>query len=101
MVSAIVFYASRPKTSAPKASVLDDFKFPQGTEGTSQIEVFGTLLGGRLDGAGCWQLPHNADPQMNCVTGLRVWPKHLYSVPFQGRTGYCAQAQGPGLRHMV
>lgn len=28
---------------------------------------------------------------MNCVTGLRVWPKHLYSVPFQGRTGYCAQ----------
>lgn len=42
VVSAIVSYASRPKTSAPKASVLDDFKFPQGTEGTSQIEVFGT-----------------------------------------------------------
>ena len=23
-------------------------------------------------------------------TALRVWPRHLYSVPFSGRTGYCA-----------
>ena len=21
---------------------------------------------------------------------LRIWPRHLYSVPFSGRTGYCA-----------
>jgi len=21
---------------------------------------------------------------------LRIWPKHLYSVPFHGRIGYCA-----------
>ena len=23
-------------------------------------------------------------------TELRIWPRHLYSVPFSGRTGYCA-----------
>ena len=21
---------------------------------------------------------------------LRIWPRHLYSVPFSGRVGYCA-----------
>lgn len=29
------------------------------------------------------------------VDDLRIWPKHLYSVPFNGRTGYCAS----GSRH--
>lgn len=28
-------------------------------------------------------------PAMN-DTELRIWPRHLYSVPFSGRTGYCA-----------
>ena len=23
-------------------------------------------------------------------TELRIWPRHLYSVPFSGRKGYCA-----------
>ena len=23
-------------------------------------------------------------------TELRIWPRHLYSVPFSGRVGYCA-----------
>ena len=42
VVSAIISYATRPKTATPKASTLEDFSFPQGTEGTAQIEVFGT-----------------------------------------------------------
>lgn len=42
IVSAVISYATRRKTAAPKASTLDDFNFPQGTEGTAQIEVFGT-----------------------------------------------------------
>lgn len=28
-------------------------------------------------------------PAMN-DTELHIWPRHLYSVPFSGRTGYCA-----------
>ena len=42
IVSAVISYATRPKQTTPKASALEDFKFPQGTEGTAQIEVFGT-----------------------------------------------------------
>lgn len=42
VVSLIVAYATRPKPKAARASTLDDFNFPQGTEGTPQIEVFGT-----------------------------------------------------------
>ena len=42
VVSAIISYATRPETVTPKASTLEDFDFPQGTEGTAQIEVFGT-----------------------------------------------------------
>lgn len=25
------------------------------------------------------------------LPALRVWPRHLYSISFQGRKGYCAQ----------
>lgn len=24
------------------------------------------------------------------MTELRIWPRHLYSVPYLGRVGYCA-----------
>ena len=40
--SAIISSAFRPKASTPKPAAIEDFNFPQGTEGTSQIEVFGT-----------------------------------------------------------
>lgn len=43
VVSAIISYALAPKQKSPKAKTLDDFDFPQGTEGTPQIEVFGTV----------------------------------------------------------
>ncbi len=42
VVSMIVSYATRPKLQSAKAAALEDFDFPQGTEGTPQIEVFGT-----------------------------------------------------------
>lgn len=42
IVSAVISYATRPKTATPKASTLEDFNFPQGVEGTPQVEVFGT-----------------------------------------------------------
>lgn len=42
VVSMIVSYATRPQTKATKPAALEDFNFPQSTEGTSQIEVFGT-----------------------------------------------------------
>ena len=42
VASVVISYANRPKTVAPKASALEDFNFPQGTEGTAQVEVFGT-----------------------------------------------------------
>ncbi len=35
--------AMRPKPRHAKAAALDDFDFPQGTEGTAQVEVFGTV----------------------------------------------------------
>lgn len=43
VASAVIAYATRPKQSAAKASALEDFDFPQGTEGTCQIEAFGTV----------------------------------------------------------
>lgn len=44
LVSLLVSYASRPRArSSAKAATLEDFDFPQGTEGTEQIEVFGTV----------------------------------------------------------
>lgn len=42
IISAVVSYVARTKQTTPKASTLEDFNFPQGTEGTAQIEVFGT-----------------------------------------------------------
>ena len=43
VVSLVVSYATRPKPKQAKANTLEDFSFPQGTEGTPQIEVFGTV----------------------------------------------------------
>lgn len=42
VVSLVVSYAMRPKPTQAKANTLEDFSFPQGAEGTPQIEVFGT-----------------------------------------------------------
>ncbi len=42
VVSAIIAHATRPKPKAAKPAALGDFEFPQGTEGTPQIEIFGT-----------------------------------------------------------
>lgn len=42
VVSMVISYATRPKPKNAKAATLGDFDFPQGTEGTPQIEVFGT-----------------------------------------------------------
>lgn len=42
VVSAVVAYARRVKPQAPQAATLSDFDFPQATEGTVQVEVFGT-----------------------------------------------------------
>lgn len=43
VISLVVSYATRPKPQQAKAATLGDFDFPQGTEGTPQIEVFGTV----------------------------------------------------------
>lgn len=43
IVSAVINYAIRPKATAPKAAALSDFDFPQSTEGTAQIFVFGDV----------------------------------------------------------
>jgi hypothetical protein len=46
----VVSYAMTPKPATPKAATLDDFEFPQGTEGTAQMFVFGDVW---IDG---WQV---------------------------------------------
>lgn len=43
VVSMIVSYAAQPKPKTPKAAALEDFDFPQSTEGTPQIWVFGDV----------------------------------------------------------
>lgn len=42
VLSAVVSRLTRPKTQNAKAATLGDFDFPQSTEGSPQIEVFGT-----------------------------------------------------------
>lgn len=41
VLSVVISYSTRVKATTPKASVLGDFDFPQGTEGTAQMMVFG------------------------------------------------------------
>ena len=41
--SYVISAAMRPKQQQAKAASLDDIDFPQGTEGTAQVEVFGTV----------------------------------------------------------
>ena len=41
--SYVISAAMRPKQQQAKAAALEDFDFPQGTEGTAQVEVFGTV----------------------------------------------------------
>lgn len=43
VVSYVISAAMRPKQKHAKAAALEDFDFPQGTEGTAQVEVFGTV----------------------------------------------------------
>lgn len=43
IVSVVISAATRPKQAAPKAAGLQDFEFPQSTEGTAQIFVFGDV----------------------------------------------------------
>lgn len=43
VVSYVISAAMRPKQHQAKAAALEDFDFPQGTEGTAQVEVFGTV----------------------------------------------------------
>lgn len=43
LVSALISYAARPKTKPPRPAALGDFDFPQSTEGTAQMFVFGDV----------------------------------------------------------
>lgn len=43
VVSIAISAVFRPKQTSAKPSALEDFSFPQGAEGTPQIEVFGTV----------------------------------------------------------
>lgn len=43
VVSAVINYAMRPKTKAPKPAAFEDFEFPQAEEGTPQSVIFGDV----------------------------------------------------------
>lgn len=43
VVAAVISYASRPKPPANRPAALEDFEFPQSTEGTPQMFVFGDV----------------------------------------------------------
>lgn len=43
VISAIISYATRPKQQAPRPAAFEDFDFPQSTEGTAQVFVFGDV----------------------------------------------------------
>ncbi|MDR2626298.1 MAG: hypothetical protein LBC37_08205 [Zoogloeaceae bacterium] len=43
LLSMVVSYLTQPKQKAPKPASLSDFDFPQSTEGTAQIVVFGDV----------------------------------------------------------
>ncbi|MDR2365113.1 MAG: hypothetical protein LBD68_04560 [Zoogloeaceae bacterium] len=43
LLSMAVSYLTAPKTKAPAPASLSDFEFPQSTEGTAQIVVFGDV----------------------------------------------------------
>ncbi|GEQ78177.1 hypothetical protein CTTA_5182 [Comamonas testosteroni] len=43
VASVIISYATRPKAATPKPAAFEDFDFPQSTEGTAQVFVFGDV----------------------------------------------------------
>lgn len=43
LLAVVVSVATRPKPKTPKPAALSDFEFPQSTEGTPQIWVFGDV----------------------------------------------------------
>lgn len=43
VASVIISAALRPKAATPKPAAFEDFDFPQSTEGTAQVFVFGDV----------------------------------------------------------
>ena len=43
VASVVISYATRPKAAVPKPAAIEDFDFPQSTEGTAQVFIFGDV----------------------------------------------------------